>query len=154
MQDCESWVAVGQVGKEAKAAPQYTDQFLRAHYRVRFGQPAWQALRGLALGATAEGVPYASGRPVLCQAGGAIGGVPSGETYARSLARFAAGVCGRAREAVLSRAARLLSAPVAPAYVAPARVQLAPASAPSAAAGAPRAAVDAPLQRYVAGDSL
>ena len=114
---------------------QYQDENLRAHYRGRAGPPTWQAWRGLALGATAEGIPYASGKPVLCQAAGAAAGIPSGESYARSLARYAASVCGRAREAVLSRAARLLSAPVAPAYVAPPRVQLAPSSAPTASAG-------------------
>lgn len=128
-----------QGGREAKAAPVYEEENLRAYYRTRTGPPAWQAWRGLALGATAEGVAYAAGKPVLCQVGGGAASVPSGEAYARSLARFAAGICGRARDAVLSRAAHVLSAPVAPAYVAPApppRVQQpTPTSAPSTAPG-------------------
>ncbi|BDA45471.1 probable Bromodomain-containing protein 9 at N-terminal half [Coccomyxa sp. Obi] len=123
-------------GKEAKVVQQYTEENLRAHYRGRAGPPAWQAWRGLALGASAEGVAYAAGKPVLCQPGGAAAaGVPSGDTYARSLARFAAGICGRAREAILSRAARLLSAPVAPAYVPPPRVQPTVSSTTSAPTG-------------------
>lgn len=56
-----------QGGKEAKVVQQYTEENLRAHYRGRAGPPAWQAWRGLALGASAEGVAYAAGKPVLCQ---------------------------------------------------------------------------------------
>ncbi len=67
--------------------------------------------------------------------GAAAAGVPSGDTYARSLARFAAGICGRAREAILSRAARLLSAPVAPAYVPPPRLQPTVSSTATAPSG-------------------
>ena len=45
--------------------------------------------KGLSLGATAEDVPFASGRPLARPATGAL---PSGEQYGASLERFAAGV--------------------------------------------------------------
>ena len=45
--------------------------------------------KGLSLGATAEDVPFASGRPL---ARPAMGALPSGEQYGASLERFAAGV--------------------------------------------------------------
>ena len=44
--------------------------------------------KGLSLGATAEDVPFASGRPLARPATGAL---PSGEQYGASLERFAAG---------------------------------------------------------------
>ena len=67
------------------------DENLRGSYPQRYGHASWHAWRGLALGASAEGVAYAAGPPLLRPAGGAPG-VPPVDAYARSLQRVAAGM--------------------------------------------------------------
>ena len=57
---------------------------LRAYYPQRVGQPAWHVWKGLALGASAEGVPYAPGRPCMRPADGSPA-LPPPDAYARSL---------------------------------------------------------------------
>ena len=73
------------------------DENLRGSYPQRYGHASWHAWRGLALGASAEGVAYAAGPPLLRPASGAQG-LPPVDAYARSLQRFAAGMReGRAK---------------------------------------------------------
>lgn len=119
-----------QAGKGAAALQVLgEEENLRAYYPARVGLPAWHMWKGLSLGASAEGVAFAGGRPVMQPADGG-GAAPGVEAYARSLRRFAGRLrTGRAKEAALARAAAVLAAPAAPLFLPP----LQPAPAPQMA---------------------
>jgi hypothetical protein len=55
-----------QGGKDGRAQqPVYEDENLRAYYQGRPGLSSWHSWKGLALGASAEGIAYAAGRPIM-----------------------------------------------------------------------------------------
>eukprot|EP00887_Chlorella_sp_A99_P002954 scaffold24.g2954.t1 len=90
--------------KKAGVASTYDEgeeESARMAYRRRPREPYIRKFGGLGAGANGEGVPVAWGPPVLRPSAGA----PPLGAYAASLARFAGGLRGKARELVLARAA-------------------------------------------------
>ncbi|KAK9829729.1 hypothetical protein WJX72_007549 [[Myrmecia] bisecta] len=84
----------------------FIDENARNTYHRIPRDQTFQRWKGLARGANGEGMAFAKGFPWLRAT---VNLAMPPETYARSLARFAAGLTGRAREIALARAADSIS---------------------------------------------
>jgi hypothetical protein len=110
------------------------DENARASYKPRAPSTlAAAGWAGLANGASAEGVPFACGKPSLATSFTSVLGMPAG-AYSSSLARFVAGCSAKVQQLVLHRLVQTVPVHNPKAEAAAAAAAL--AAAPSAAAGA------------------
>jgi hypothetical protein len=116
------------------------DENARATYKSRAHSTPAAGWAGLANGASAEGVPFACGKPSLATTFTSVLGMPAG-AYSSSLARFVAGCSSKVQQLVLHRLVQTVPVHNPKAEAAAAAAAL--AAAPSAAAGAPVSAAPA-----------